>query len=131
MKLIKNFVIYWIPPLLWMSTIFYFSSQPHFNISSETTLDFILFKILHMIEYGFLYFLLFRALYKTGSYTLPEIFLLTFIIGALYAISDEYHQSFVPTREGKMRDVLIDIGGITIVYWYMKNNFARIKKYVV
>ncbi len=84
-----------------------------------------------MIEYGFLFFLLFRALYKTSSYTIPEIFLLAFIIGALYALSDEYHQSFVPTREGKMRDVLIDIGGITIVYWYMKNHFARIKKYVV
>lgn len=84
-----------------------------------------------MIEYGFLFFLLFRALYKTSSYSRPEMFLFTFIIGALYAISDEYHQSFVPTREGKMRDVLIDIAGITIVYWYMKNHFTRIKKYMV
>lgn len=131
MKLVKNVLFYWMPPLVWMCAIFYFSSQPHFSIASETTLDFILFKILHMIEYGFLFFLLFRALYKTNSYTLSEIFLLAFIIGALYAISDEYHQSFVPTREGKMRDVLIDIAGITIVYWYMKNHFTRIKKYMV
>lgn len=131
MKLVKNSILYWLPPVLWMSAIFYFSSQPRFVIAPENIIDFITFKILHMVEYGFLYFLLFRGLYKTSAYTLPEILLLSFIIGCLYAISDEFHQSVVPTREGKLRDVVIDIAGMTIVYWYIKNHLAYIKKYLI
>lgn len=84
-----------------------------------------------MIEYGFLYFLLLRGLYKTSSYALPEMFILALIIGSIYAISDEYHQSFVPTREGKIRDVIIDIAGMTVVYWYIKNHFTLMRKYLV
>lgn len=131
MKLVKNYIFCWLPPVLWMGAIFYFSSQPHFAIVPENTLDFITFKILHMIEYGFLYFLLFRGLYKTSVYTLSEMLLLSFIIGCLYAISDEYHQSFIPTREGRLRDVIVDIAGMTIVYWYIKSHLPRIKKYLV
>lgn len=122
----KKIIIYWIPPILWMGLIFYFSSQPHFTLVPETTLDFITFKSLHMIEYGFLYFLLFRGLYKTTSCTLSELLLLTFIVGSLYAISDEYHQSFVPTREGKVRDVVIDITGLALSYWYIKYHIHQI-----
>ena len=128
MKLIKNFVIYWIPPLLWMSTIFYFSSQPHFNISSETTLDFILFKILHMIEYGFLFYLLYRAFYKTTSLKQKNALYVAFIIALLYAISDEVHQHLVPTRGGKSRDVIIDLVGISLVYFCVKKNILKLLK---
>ena len=124
---IKNIIIYWLPPVLWMVAIFYFSSQPHFSLTAENTLDFIVFKILHMIEYGLLYFLLFRGLCKTSSYTVSTMLFLAFFIGALYALSDEYHQSFVPTREGKIRDVIIDILGMGVVYWYIKKNPSRIK----
>lgn len=36
-------------------------------------------------------------------------------IALLYAISDEYHQSFVPGRSGSPRDVAIDAAGIVAV----------------
>lgn len=35
------------------------------------------------------------------------------IIGMLYAILDEIHQLFVPGRSGQVRDVIIDIFGVT------------------
>ncbi len=33
-------------------------------------------------------------------------------VGVLYAISDEYHQSFVPGRSAELRDVIIDTSGV-------------------
>ena len=32
--------------------------------------------------------------------------------GLIYAISDEYHQSFIPGRSAEVRDVLIDLSGV-------------------
>lgn len=37
--------------------------------------------------------------------------LIPFIIGALYAVSDEIHQRFVPGRSGQISDVLLDSAG--------------------
>ncbi len=34
--------------------------------------------------------------------------------GLLYAISDEYHQSFVPGRSAQWQDVLIDLTGVIV-----------------
>jgi hypothetical protein len=39
-------------------------------------------------------------------------FILPFLIGVLYAVSDEIHQTFVPGRAGQLRDVLIDSCGV-------------------
>ena len=42
------------------------------------------------------------------------------IIGVLYAISDEYHQTFVPLRDGRVRDVVIDSIGIFLMYLFLR-----------
>lgn len=75
-----------------------------------------------MIEYAFLYFLLFRGFYSLNNHqiNLREKFFLPAFISIFYAISDEIHQTFVPTREGRIRDVFIDIIGVTIMYIYNK-----------
>ena len=48
---------------------------------------------------------------------------LTFVICVLYAITDEYHQTFVAGRSGELRDVVIDslgaLLGILIYYVIM------------
>jgi VanZ family protein len=40
--------------------------------------------------------------------------LLGFVLSSLYAVTDEVHQSFIPSRTALAADVLIDIAGVTI-----------------
>jgi VanZ family protein len=43
------------------------------------------------------------------------------VIALLYAFSDEWHQSFVPGREGALRDVGIDaLGVIGVSLWFAR-----------
>ena len=44
----------------------------------------------------------------------PSAMLAAAVIALLYAVSDEYHQSFVEGRDGRPLDVLIDLAGILI-----------------
>jgi len=56
--------------------------------------------------------------------------LLTLLIAVTYAGFDEWHQSFVPLREAKVRDVLIDVTGAVfaqvLVWGYAKLHKDRI-----
>lgn len=114
-----------------MSAIYYFSSHPHFTLVQQTTFDFILFKSLHMIEYGFLYYLWFRALHQTNIIPKKHALLVAILFTVFYATTDEFHQTLVPTREGKLRDVLIDSAGMLIIWYYIKSNFRFVTKYLV
>ncbi len=96
------------PPLLLMAVIFVLSAQP--NLSSGLgTLDVVLRKLGHMAEYGLLWWLWWRAL-GSGS-PLPAA-----ATAVAYAVSDEYHQSFVEGRVGSPLDVLIDTAGVALAY---------------
>jgi VanZ family protein len=103
-----------------MMVIFYFSSRPRFGITHQFIFDFIILKTLHMIEYGILYFLIFRALHQTSQLSLTKKFLYSFFLAFLYAVSDEIHQSFIPSREAKIGDIIIDTIGISFAYYFIK-----------
>jgi len=128
----KKFIYYWTPPIIWMGIIFYLSSRQRISVADIPIYNFIIFKTLHMIEYAVLYLLLFRALHfgRKRSSEVNRIFLIGFFFAVLYAVSDEVHQSFVPTREGRLRDVLIDTFGIFLMYSYIKHSISRIRKYL-
>ncbi len=128
MKHIRFFIVYVLPPIIWMGTIFWFSNRHHFTITESSVSDFFIFKLLHMAEYGGLYFWLFRLFYKTHK---KDGYKYAFIISILYAISDEIHQSFIPTREPRMRDVVIDSTGIIIMFTFLKYFFFKIKRYIM
>jgi VanZ family protein len=123
----------WLPPLIWMGIIFYFSSYPKVSIAENSLYAFVFFKTLHLIEYGILFFLLFRALnsFDEEKLSLKYMFAFTFLIAILYALSDEIHQTFVPTREGRLRDVFIDTAGMLLMYIYIRHNVGRLKKYIL
>jgi VanZ family protein len=70
--------------------------------------DFIIKKTGHITEYGILAFLIWRALAKGDS---PSPLVKAFLLSLLYAASDEYHQSFVPGRDGNLFDVCVDAIG--------------------
>ena len=112
---------YWIPPLVWMTAIFYMSSQKSVATLSDPTTNFITFKTLHIIEYAFLFFLLFRAMQSFKKLEMTITTLCAFFITLFYSLTDEFHQLFIPTRQGRLRDVFFDIVGILVMYTIIKN----------
>jgi len=101
----------------WMATIFYLSSQP----MPEIDLGFAAQdKLVHLVAYGLLGALLLGALpLRAGGYTRGQA-LLAATIGALYGISDEWHQFFVPGRSMDMLDMLADAAGALLGAWLVK-----------
>lgn len=80
-----------------------------FDITNIQMLNFIVRKLAHFTEYLILGILVSNWLkdYNNKLY-------LNIIICAIYAISDEVHQLFVPGRSCEVRDMLIDIFGAMI-----------------
>ena len=132
MARIVRVISYWLPPIVWMALIFYFSSRFRVSATGKFLFDFIIFKTLHLVEYAILYFLLFRAFFSINNQQLTtnNKFIFPLLISILYAVSDEFHQTLVPTREGKIRDVFIDSLGILLMYIYIVNNIKRIRKFL-
>jgi VanZ family protein len=112
-----DFFKYWLPLLAWMGVIFYFSSRQRVSVSPEYFLNFLFFKTLHVLEYAMMFFLSYRA-FGTTTRSDPRLwrYALAYMFVILYAVSDEIHQTFVPTREGRLRDVIIDALG-AIIAW--------------
>ncbi len=121
---------YWGPPLVWMILIFFLSSQESTQVSDVYTWNFIFFKSLHVLEYAALYFLLFRATLQENSKDQKKARLIALLITFAYAASDELHQTFVPTREGRLRDVGIDTIGMSLMYIYTKYRFISIRRFL-
>lgn len=121
MRNVTRFVYYWIPPLVWMGMIFYMSSQPRIAMTESTVWDFLIFKTLHMVEYGLLFFLLYRAFHSLPKWNETWIFCVSMALSVGYAISDELHQLSIVSRQGKLRDVVIDVIGMLIVYAMIKS----------
>jgi VanZ family protein len=96
-------------PIGLMAVIFVLSAQPDLD-SGLGTFDLILRKIAHMTEYAVLTLLWAWALRPlTPRSALPAA-----AIALLYAITDEYHQTFVEGRGGTVVDVGIDAIGVVI-----------------
>ncbi len=89
--------------LFWMALIFWFSDQPKLFYLPDSLLDTLFKKSAHAFAYGVLWFLWWRA---TGHRTWMAL-----AITVLYAMSDEYHQTFVPGRHGQLFDVGVDTFG--------------------
>jgi VanZ family protein len=74
-------------------------------------------KCAHLTEYAVLAVLLWRGLHLSknhlSAWSWPKVGG-TLLIIFLYAASDEFHQSFVPTRTPLVSDVFIDTAGGTI-----------------
>ncbi|MBE6867143.1 MAG: VanZ family protein [Ruminococcus albus] len=66
-------------------------------------------KCAHFSEYALLAGLAFSAFYGIRNRILR--LLCSVAAAALYACTDEFHQTFVPGRSGMMRDVIIDSTG--------------------
>ncbi len=116
MKILKL----WGPVIFWAGMIFYFSNQPRIGSGLEEVeaglVDLALRKCVHVFEYFMLNILFYRAL--KGSFKLDpkKLFLCSVVFSVIYALLDEYHQSFVPSRTSSIYDVMIDSIGIVGSY---------------
>ena len=77
-------------------------------------LSFVIRKCAHFTEY----MILGMSLFVTVREFIPDeervaaVQIVSWSIGALYAVTDESHQSFVPGRSCEIRDILIDSCGV-------------------
>lgn len=106
------------PPLLLMGLIYLASDQPDLN-SGLGVFDLIGRKIVHMAEFGLLWWLWSRAL----GFRRP---LLAAAIALAYAATDEYHQIFVAGRHGSPVDWGIDAAGVAIA-WLARRAVLRVR----
>ena len=137
-------ILLWSLVLICMSTIFYLSnmSSNESNTKSINTITKVidkttpiknktkenqlvesinpfLRKCAHASIYFILAILLIIAYYYTTNKKINIICIKTIIICFIYAITDEYHQTFIIGRTGQFSDVLIDtIGALLGVFLF-------------
>ena len=114
----RYFSRFLLPVILYLTIIFFLSSLPGKEIPDVELPYFD--KILHLLEYAVLGFLLMRGLKNSElKFSNTSLIIFAVIFSVLYGLSDEFHQSFVPNRDASLLDVLFDcIGGAvgSIVY---------------
>ncbi|HLQ82308.1 MAG TPA: VanZ family protein [Pseudogracilibacillus sp.] len=92
-------------------------------IESDMNLHSLIRKSIHFFVYTILSVLVYLA------YQGRRAVLFTLSVCLLYAITDEFHQLFIPGRSGEIRDVLIDFSGavfgIILVKLFMKIKSRR------
>jgi hypothetical protein len=121
----KNFFRFWLPPILWAGIIFSFSSLAFVKTKEFLLWDFIAKKSAHLLEYFIFSLLLYRALKNSSDLSQKRSLVFSMLILIIYAISDEFHQSFIPGREPRIRDVAIDSLGGLLGLWLIRFKLAK------
>ena len=116
----RKFLIFWMPVIFYAGFIFFISSLP----SEELPTYFLYDKLVHLIEFAILGFLLTRAIRNYyPSLNSVKIFFLVVICVFFYGVSDELHQSFTPGRVAEFGDLFTDgLGGVVgnLVYLWRR-----------
>jgi hypothetical protein len=131
----QSFLKYWLPPFIWLGVIFVGSTdimsaeqtsrfvvpflrwlKPDICIETVVFIHFLIRKLGHLTEYAILAMLLWRGVYRGMNLQMKMsiLFLLAWLAAAIFAVTDEFHQSFVPSRTASPIDMMIDICGAMI-----------------
>jgi VanZ family protein len=108
----RTSLLAWLPVLAWAALIFWFSAQSDLRVAPDASLDFVLRKLGHMVVFGILALLAWRALASTTSLDRPWAWALLLTIA--YAATDEIHQAFTEGRGPSVVDVGIDTLGAVL-----------------
>lgn len=114
----------WFLVIFWAGLIFFFSHQANLDSGLPGFWDHLFSKSAHFFEYAVLAFLLIRALSGAGL-SQKKIIVLTLFLALGYALTDEYHQSFIPGREVSGDDILTDALGIGLAVWLFKRKMIK------
>jgi VanZ family protein len=121
---LKQRIVLWIGVGAYCALIFLASSIPGSDVDTGPPgTD----KLLHLIEYLILSFLLFSAM-RSQFPKVPSgrVFIFVCILSTLYGISDEIHQRYVPLRECDPVDMILDgIGSALGAYWAMIRSLRK------
>jgi VanZ family protein len=142
MKL-RWFIKYWLPVLLWMIFIFIGSGDlmsaehtsrflipflrwiaPDMSPATLAAIQLLVRKCAHLTEYAILAALLYRA-FRQDQDRFWRAAALAFLVAAIYATLDEFHQSFISSRTGSPWDVIIDCAGAMIALTICWRRFRR------
>lgn len=106
------------PAVAVMSVIFIASGIPGSDLPQFGFWDTIVKKGGHMTGYAMLAASYMYAIHRAKSVKPPQL-LAAFCLTILYAVSDEWHQSFTPGRSPSFLDVIIDGAGglIGLALW--------------
>ena len=127
----RRFLKYWLPLLIWLGVMFVGSTSlmssehtsrhiapsllwlnPGMSPDTMWIILVVVRKCAHVTEYAILAFLLWRALRSFPALrTKATMCFGAVLLGcALFAMSDEFHQTFVKSRTPSVRDVFLDVG---------------------
>jgi VanZ family protein len=132
-----RFARYTLPLIIWMGFIFFMSgdrgsaqnTRPLMQsilrrvapvLAAQLTqaqvdrIDFNIRKTAHVTEYCLLALLAYRAARADSKHFRSRHVLFSLALGVGYAASDEWHQSFIPSRWGVASDVVYDSLGVMI-----------------
>jgi VanZ family protein len=131
----------WLPVVVWATFISWFSTDAFSARSTNSYIDPVLRfffgdltpagfrlahsvvrKSAHLVEYAILAGLMVRAQTTAGTAVPRTVLWRTIAYCGLYALLDEAHQNFVPSRTGSPIDVLVDttgatLGALTLARW--------------
>ncbi|OGS20592.1 MAG: hypothetical protein A2252_00920 [Elusimicrobia bacterium RIFOXYA2_FULL_39_19] len=124
MNLLNTPLFLWLQVVLWCAIIFTLSHIPSLRIEAFGIWDFFLRKLAHITEFGILFGLIYRALKRStkwyNQHNLSRLLFWSAFLSFIYAVSDEFHQLFIPGRTPAVLDVLIDSTGILIMFVIIK-----------
>lgn len=105
----RSVVIAFIPVFLWMGLIFWCSSIP--ALQSGKIPDY----VCHAGVYAILGWLVFRLVFfLRPGWSRNQRDAVCTIVCLYYALSDEFHQSFVAGRHASFRDIVADLVGVLL-----------------
>jgi VanZ family protein len=133
---IPVFISYWLPPALWCAGVLVLSGDWG---SAQNTLGLVQWllswipalspaqievihgycrKSAHVLGYGVLCFLWFRAFQGNLGYRAKRAALWSLGLSLVVALVDEGHQSFLQSRTASLRDVGLDFLGLFLAAWF-------------
>ena len=106
----RKIVLIWLPVLVFCAVIFIQSSFPSPAFGLTLPLK---DKAIHMAVYGVLAALFYRACRVTwpGRLSPVQLIVISVCFASLYGMSDEFHQSFVVSRQADVMDWVADVAG--------------------
>ena len=117
-----------VPMFVVMGTIFFLSHQPgnELKLPVFPGAD----KVAHFIAYGVLASTVIFAHKKKSLIKEPfRVAMTTILVPLFYGISDEFHQSFIPSRDPSVGDIVADtLGGVFVVIVFMCCNYSHPQK---